>query len=87
MAAETINMRTDTARKLKLQAAADLSDRTLTAFILSAADAAADEILADHQGTQMTAQFFDDFFDAVAAAPSPALTDAAQRLPRVIRRG
>ncbi len=51
--AETINMRTDTERKRRLQLAADL---------------------------------FDDFFDALAPAPTPTLIVAADRLGRSVRR-
>lgn len=87
MAAETINMRTTSDRKRKLQIAADLTDRNLTAFVLAAAEDAADQVIANHQSTVMAADFFDDFFDAVAAEPAPALVDAAKRLPGLIRRG
>lgn len=87
MSAETINMRTDSERKSKLQVAAALTDRSLTSFILSAAEAAADEVLADHLITTLPADFFDDCFNSVSAEPAPALVDAGDRLPDVVRRG
>ena len=87
MSAETFNMRTDSERKGKLQLAADLSDSSLTSFILAAAETAADDVLAHHQATELSANFFDEFFDSVSAEPVPALATAAERLPTVIRRG
>lgn len=86
MAAETINMRTDAERKRRLQAAADLSHESLTAFVLSAADEKADRVIADARTTPLPADFFDDFFDSLAPEPTPALVAAAGRLRQTIRR-
>jgi uncharacterized protein (DUF1778 family) len=86
MAAETINMRTDSERKRRLQVAADLSDETLTAFVLAAADDRAAQVIADRRTSPLPAEFFDEFFDALAPEPTPALIDAAARLRQSVRR-
>jgi uncharacterized protein (DUF1778 family) len=74
-AAENINMRTDPERKRRFQLAADLTHESLTAFVLSAADEKAARVLAEHQVTVLPAEFFDQFFDAVAAVPNEALAE------------
>lgn len=84
--AETINMRTDAERKRRLQVAADLSHQSLTAFVLTAADQRAEQVIADNRETSLPADFFDDFFDTLAPEPTPALVDAASRLGRSVRR-
>jgi len=84
MTAETLNMRTDSARKRRLQLAADLSHQSLTAFVLGAADERAEQVIASHQATPLPADFFDDFFDALAPEPTSALVVAAERLPTVV---
>ena len=86
MSAETINMRTDAERKRRLQAAADLSHESLTAFVLSAADEKAERVIAEARTTPLHADFFDDFFDSLAPEPTPALADAAARLRRTVSR-
>jgi uncharacterized protein (DUF1778 family) len=86
MASETINMRTDAARKQRLQTAADLSHESLTAFVLAAADDRAERVLARQRTTALPAGFFDDFFDSLAAEPTPALQEAAARRKRTVRR-
>ena len=86
MTAETINMRTDADRKRRLQAAADLSHESLTAFVLSAADERAERVIADARTTPLPADFFDDFFDTLAPEPTPALVDAAARLGLTVNR-
>jgi uncharacterized protein (DUF1778 family) len=86
MTAETINMRTDAERKRRLQAAADISHESLTAFVLSAADEKAERVIAEARTTPLPADFFDDFFDSLAPEPTPALADAAARLRRTVSR-
>jgi uncharacterized protein (DUF1778 family) len=83
---ETINMRTDAARKGRLQMAADLVHENLTSFVLSAADERAERVIADSRTTTLPADFFDAFFDSLAPKPTPALIDAASRLRRTVRR-
>jgi uncharacterized protein (DUF1778 family) len=77
---ETINMRTDADRKRRLQAAADLTHESLTAFVLSAADERAERVIADGRATSLPA----DFFDSLAPEPTPALMDAESRLGRTV---
>jgi uncharacterized protein (DUF1778 family) len=86
MTAETINMRTDAERKSRLQIAADLSHESLTAFVLSAADERAQQVIAESRTTPLPGDFFDEFFDSLAPEPTPALADAAARLRRTVRR-
>lgn len=81
MTAETINMRPDSERKRRLHMAADLSDESLTAFVLAVADERAARVIADSR-TPMPAAFF----DALAPEPTPALIDAAAPLRRTARR-
>jgi uncharacterized protein (DUF1778 family) len=77
-AAENINMRADPERKQRLQLAADLTHESLTSFVLSAADEKARQVLSEHRVTVLPAEFFDEFFDAVAADPNDALAELAQ---------
>lgn len=84
--AEKINMRTDAERKRRLQAAADLSVESLTAFVLSAADEKGERVIADARTTPLTAGFFDDFFDALAPEPTADLVSTAARLRQTVRR-
>lgn len=86
MPAETINMRTDSERKRRLQTAADLSHESLTSFVLSAADERAERVIAQSRTTELPADFFDDFFDSLAPEPTAALVDAAAGLRRTVRR-
>lgn len=86
MSTETINMRTDAERKRRLQIAADLAHETLTSFVLSAADERAERVIAHARTTPLPAEFFDDFFEALAPEPSPVLVDAAERLRQTVRR-
>lgn len=84
--AETINMRTDSDRKRRLQLAADLSHESLTAFVLAAADEKAEQIITESRSTPLPAAFFDDFFAALAPEPTPALRTAVARHRRLVRR-
>ena len=72
-AAKTINMRTDAERKRRYQLAAELSRTSLTSFVLSAADEKADRVLASYRTTTLPAEFFDAFFDSLAAEPNDVL--------------
>lgn len=84
---QTINMRTDSERKRRLQTAADLSHMSLSAFVLSAADERAQQVIDQQSATALPAHFYDDFFDSLAAPPASTLVDAAARLPGTVRRG
>lgn len=87
MSAETINMRTDSERKRRLQLAADLTHESLTGFVLSAADERADRVIAAAHTTALPAAFFDEFFESLASEPTSALVDAAGRLGANVHRG
>lgn len=87
MGQDTINMRTDSERKRRLQMAADLSHMSLSAFVLSAADDRAQQVIDQQRATSLPADFYDDFFDSIAALPTAALTEAVSRLPSTVRRG
>jgi uncharacterized protein (DUF1778 family) len=84
-AAETINMRTDPERKDRLRMAAELSHVSLSKFVLDAATARADQVLADQRKTELPAAFFDEFFEAINAPAPEALAALAER-PRPYRR-
>ena len=84
---ETINMRTDSERKRRLQTAADLSHMSLSAFVLSAADERAQQVIDQQSATALPAHFYDGFFDSLAAPPATSLIDAAGRLPGIVQRG
>jgi len=86
MTTETINMRADSERKQRLQLAADLSHVSLTAFVLSAADERAIEIIAAARSTELPGEFFDGFFEAIASQPRRSLTDAVTTMRRRVRR-
>ena len=86
MSPETINMRTDAERKRRLQLAAELSHESLTGFVLSAAEERAERVIAEAHTTALPAEFFDLFFDSLAAEPTPALVDASARLGQTVRR-
>ncbi len=86
VAAEAINLRTDAERMRRLQAAADLLNESLTAFVLSAADEKAERVIADARTTPLTAGFFDDFFDALAPEPTADLVCAAACMRQTVRR-
>lgn len=84
-AAEVINMRTDPERKEQLRVAAELSHVSLSKFILDAASARADEVMADQRTTALSEEFFDDFFAALTE-PAPAALSALTDRPRPYRR-
>ncbi len=86
MTTETINMRTDAARKQRLQQAAELTNESLTSFVLTAAERRAEEVLTAARTTELPAEFFDAFFEALAPEPTAALTDAVRRLRTAVRR-
>lgn len=84
-AAEVINMRTNPERKEQLRVAAELSHVSLSKFILDAATARADEVMADQRSTALAEEFFDEFFAAVNE-PAPAALRALTDRPRPYRR-
>ena len=79
-------MRADEPIKQRLQTAAELSNTTLTQFILDAAEAKAEQVLVEHSTTVVPADFFDAFYASLdePAADMPTLA-AAARKPRRFR--
>lgn len=86
MAPQNITLRTDPALKQRLQVAAGLSNESLTAFVLAAADERADRVIGRQHTTELPGDSFDDFFDSPASEPTPALRGAASRLRGTVRR-
>ncbi len=78
-AAEVINMRTDPAMKEQLRVAAELSRVSLSKFVLDAATARAEEVLADLRSTELPGEFFDEFFAAVNEPAPEALAALTER--------
>lgn len=70
-------VREETERRLRIAAAA--SGQSLTDFVISAAEARADEVLATH--TVVSADYFDSLIAALDAPvqPNEALAEAAAR--------
>lgn len=85
-AVDRINVRVDPERKRRLQFAADLSYQSLPAFVLSAADEKAARLVAEQRTTMLPAEFFDEFFDSVAAEPTETTIDATRRLLEYVHR-
>lgn len=81
--ATRLNFRVRPDAEQRLRAAAAASDQSLTDFVISAAEARADEVLATH--TLVPADYFDALVAALdaCAQPNPALRAAAQRPRRV----
>ena len=79
-------MRTDAERKRRLQLAAELSHESLTGFVLSAAEQRAERVIAEARNTTLPGDFFDLFFGALAAEPTPALEEASTRLWQTVSR-
>lgn len=79
--AERLETRLSKAQKALIQHAADLCGRSLTDFVLSASQEAANKIIQDHELITLTAKESKNFADALIN-PSPinsALAKAANR--------
>lgn len=85
-AAEVINMRTEPEVKEQLRVAAALSKVSLSKFVLDAASARADEVLADLRSTELPERFFDEFFAAINEPAPEALAALTERQPPYRRR-
>lgn len=84
-AAEVINMRTDPECKEQLRIAAELSHVSLSKFVLDAATARADEVIAEQRSTSLPEEFFDEFLAAINE-PAPEALRALTESPRPYRR-
>lgn len=75
--------------KARLERAAELSQVPLSDFVRSAAEARAEQVLAEYESTtRVPAEFFDELLAALdaPARPNAALTAAARRAADVVER-
>jgi uncharacterized protein (DUF1778 family) len=81
--ATRLNFRVRPDTEHRLRAAAAATDQSLTDFVISAAEARADEVLASH--TLVPADYFDQLIAALDApvTPNEALRTVARRPRRV----
>lgn len=90
MAARTarIELRADVARERRIRRAAELSHQSVTAFVLDAATARAEEVIAASSTTVVPSNWFDKLFSALDAPPraNRALRTRATRARVVVQR-
>jgi uncharacterized protein (DUF1778 family) len=81
-----INLRIDTPRHQRIQAAATQAGVSVGAFVADAATTAADMLLADSTRTVITADQWDEFHRALDAPPRrlPRLAAAIERHDRLL---
>ena len=90
---ERLEARLSRAQKALIQHAADLSGRSLTDFILSASQEAANKVIREHEVTTLTTQDSIKFAEALLTPPEPnkALKNAAKKhnkmLEKVVKGG
>lgn len=79
--AERLEARLSRKQKELIQHAADLAGRSLTDFILSASQEAANKVIREHEVITLTAQESEHFVNVLMNPPSPtlALQKAAKR--------
>lgn len=79
--AERLEARLSRKQKELIQHAADLTGRSLTDFILSASQEAANKVIREHEVITLTAQESENFVNALMNPPAPnlALQKAAKR--------
>lgn len=82
-----IELRADPDRRATIQRAAAARGQTLSAFVLEAAGARADEVLAAERGTVVSAEYFDALWAALdePEAPNQRLREAAERADERVR--
>jgi uncharacterized protein (DUF1778 family) len=90
MAAKTgrIEVRTDAEREHRIRYAAELSNVSVSAFVLDAASERAERVITSASVTTVTGDFFDALWEALEEppAPNPVLTRRAARARRVTQR-
>ncbi len=81
-----IEVRTDPEREALLKHAANLTNQTLTSFVLDAAERRARQVVEEASTTVVPSAFFDQLLDALDQPPSPndPLRAAARRLDRLV---
>ena len=79
--AERLEARLSQKQKALIQHAADLAGRSLTDFILSASQEAANKVIREHEVITLTAKESERFVDVLMSPPVPnlALKKAAKR--------
>jgi uncharacterized protein (DUF1778 family) len=85
---ERFSARISKDQKDLLERAAELQDRTLTDFVMSAAQAEAERVVRDRMAVTLSAFAFDAFADACIGAngePNEALRNAAERQKKRVR--
>lgn len=70
-----IELRTDQDRERRIRYAAELENRSVSAFVLDAAAERAEEVIASASSTTVPSDFFDQLWEALdpSGEPSPAL--------------
>lgn len=83
-----IEVRTDREHEALLKQAANLTNQTLTSFILDAAERRAEQVVAEANTTVVPSAFFDQLLDALDQPPEPNLPTrkAAQKLGSLVAR-
>jgi uncharacterized protein (DUF1778 family) len=81
-------VRTDPDRERRIRYAAELENRSISAFVLDAAVDRADEVIAAASTTTVPSDFFDEFWAALEAPaePSPAVERRAATERQVKKR-
>jgi len=83
-----IELRADAAAAERIRLAAATSRKSVSAFVLDAANEAAEEVIAQQTTVVLTAEAFDSFYDWLdtPAEEVPALARLARRKRRVTQR-
>jgi uncharacterized protein (DUF1778 family) len=87
---QRIELRAEPEREQRIRYAAKLSNQSMTDFMLDAAAARAEEVIASVQTTVVAPDFFDELWDALGEPPRPnekltrAFRDA--RTPPAVKR-
>lgn len=82
-----LDFRLDPDMKARIERAARISSTTVSGFVVQAAAAAADDVLARAEVTVMPAEQFDELFQSLdRAAEAPALEHLARREPRYLKK-
>ena len=85
---ETINMRVQRDEKERIRRAAEIADVSVSAFVLSAAEEKAARVIAEHNTTFVSAEYFDALYASLdrPAHPNAALSAAAEVDPPALQR-
>jgi len=83
-----IELRSDPTSEQRIRHAAEISRQSVSAFVLEAASARAEEVIASSSVTVIPAEFFDELWDALdePGDPNEALVRVARSKRRVEQR-